>query len=66
MASKTAPKPEKASIVELQVYLSSRGRSVVHGTVLVGGEMRTVKHELSYNVREDIGVFILDALRITD
>lgn len=33
-------------VVEAQVYVTARGRSVVNGTVVVDGEMRTVKHDL--------------------
>lgn len=37
----------EVQIVELQVQLNPRGRSVINGTVVVAGEMRTLKIELS-------------------
>jgi hypothetical protein len=61
MASKSASQ-SKTEIVEIQVFLNSRGRSVVNGTLLVDGEMRTVKHDLSFEDRSLIGKVILNAL----
>lgn len=43
MAKSTTPSFE---VVEMQVYINSRGRSVMNGTVVVDGEMRTVKIDL--------------------
>lgn len=53
---------DKTRIVELQVQINPRGRSVVHGTLLVDSEMRTIKHELSQSESLRIGEFILNAL----
>lgn len=49
-------------IVELQLTLNPRGRSVVHGTMLVDGHMRTIKRELSDSAKQSIGESILKAL----
>lgn len=43
MAKSTTPSFE---VVEMQVYINSRGRSVMNGTVVVDGEMRTIKIDL--------------------
>lgn len=62
MATKRDPTPVKGEIVELQLTLNPRGRSVVHGTLLVDGEMRTVKHELPDAAKAAIGEAILKAV----
>jgi hypothetical protein len=49
-------------IVELQIFINPRGRSVVNGTLRAGGEIRTIKHELTDRQKSDIGEFILRAL----
>jgi hypothetical protein len=61
MAGKSTPRSE-IEFVELQVFLNSRGRSVVNGTLLVNGEMRTIKHDLAHLAREQIGKVILSVL----
>lgn len=38
---------ERLRVLEAQVAIIPRGRSVVNATVLEGSEMRTSKHELS-------------------
>lgn len=53
--------PAKA-VVEVQVYLSTRGRSVVNGTLVVDGEMRTIKHDLSDSEKSRIEEVILSVL----
>jgi len=63
MATKsTSTTLKDVEIVELQLTLNPRGRSVVHGTLLVKGEMRTVKHELGDAAKHSIGQSILTAL----
>jgi hypothetical protein len=46
--------PSGTSVIELQVQVNPRGRSVVNGTLLLDGEMRTIKHELSISERSEI------------
>jgi hypothetical protein len=46
--------PSGTSVIELQVQVNPRGRSVVNGTLLLDGEMRTIKHELSISERLEI------------
>lgn len=58
----STPTSSDVEIVELQVYLNSRGRSVVNGTLLVSGHMRTVKHDLSLVSFRNVGEAILKAL----
>jgi hypothetical protein len=51
-------------VVEVQVHISSRGRSVVNGTVAFGGDMRTVKRELSDREKSQLESLIVDILHI--
>jgi hypothetical protein len=46
--------PSGTSVIELQVQVNPRGRSVVNGALLLDGEMRTIKHELSISERLEI------------
>lgn len=62
MARKQDARTYSSQLVEATVSLNPRGRSVVHGTLLVGGEMRTFKHELDYEEKSKVTEFILSAL----
>jgi hypothetical protein len=44
----------QVSILELTLVLNSRGRSVIHGTLVVDGEMRTYKAEIDSKTRESL------------
>lgn len=55
---------EEMSLIEGQVAIIPRGRSVVNATVLVGSEVRTAKHELSEAEKLAFGKLILEALAV--
>jgi hypothetical protein len=54
--AKTSP---TVKVVEVQIHLSSRGRSVVNGTLTVNNDLRTVRHELSEKEKSSIESLIL-------
>lgn len=62
MATKAPRATSVAEVVELTVFINPRGRSVVHGTMNVDGELRTIKHELSDAQKADVGKCILGVL----
>jgi len=62
MARKQSAQTFRADLIEATVSINPRGRSVVHGTLLVGGEMRTFKHELDHEEKSNVTQFILSAL----
>jgi collagenase-like PrtC family protease len=52
-------------VLEASVYLSSRGRSVATGTLLIDGEMKTFKHELDSTEKSDVSSLILSVVTLT-
>jgi len=47
------------SIVELQIFLNPRGRSVVNGTLVIDGRTVTLHKEISSDLKEDLEDFVL-------
>lgn len=52
---------KSVNLIEAQVVINPRGRSVMNGTLLYNGVMETFKHELNPSLREKMIELILSA-----
>ncbi len=58
----TKKEPAKAvSLIEAQIVIAPRGRSVMNGTLVYEGVMETFKHELSDSLKAKFVELILSA-----
>lgn len=62
--SKQTPSKEGGHVIEATITINPRGRSVVHGTLLISGDVKTFRHELLPSERSDVEELILSVFMI--